>query len=111
MTMSSTLVALDSGGLIYYIQSHSISQQLLALDTASKTCDLKCPLLTIYLGDRAHFDTDSIQVTVNLPPIGWPLEIKMSFDDSYYFPFLFGTTSDGVPRNHCHPTLDAIFIY
>jgi hypothetical protein len=73
-----------------------IGQQLLALDPASKTCDLECPVLTIGLGDRAHFDTEPMQVTVNLPPIGSPLEIKMSFDDSYHLPFLVSTTSDGV---------------
>jgi hypothetical protein len=37
-----------------------------------------------------------MQVTVVLPPIGSPLKIKMSFDDSYHLPFLVGTTSDGV---------------
>jgi hypothetical protein len=83
-------------GKIVKVESTEELLAILALDPASKTCDLGCPVLTIDLGDRAHFDNEPIQVTVNLPPIGSPLEIKMSFDDSYHLPFLVGTTSDGV---------------
>jgi hypothetical protein len=61
--------------------SPSIGQQSLYVDPASNTCDFKCPMLTIDLGDRAHFDTEPMQVAVDLPPIGSPLEIKLSFND------------------------------
>jgi hypothetical protein len=44
-----------------------------------------CPVLTVDLGDRAHFDTEPFQVTVQLPPVGSSLNVKMSFDQSYQF--------------------------
>jgi hypothetical protein len=78
----------------------------MALDPASQTCDLACPLLSIDLGDRPHFDKEPFKVVVQLPPIGTPLDIKLSFDDAYHLPYLFSTYMDGIlarslPPNFC----------
>jgi hypothetical protein len=74
----------------------SICQQRLALDPASHTCDLTCPLLSIDLGDRPHFDMEPFKAVVQLPPIGTSLDIKLSLDDAYHIPYLVSIYMDGV---------------
>jgi hypothetical protein len=73
-----------------------IGQRLLALVTASKTCDLTCPVMSIDLGGRPHFDTEPFKIVVQLPPIGTPLDIKLSFDDAYQLPYLVSADMDGI---------------
>jgi hypothetical protein len=85
--------------------NHPIGQQLLDLDPASTSCDIECPLLEIDIGDRAHFNTEPIQVTVELPPVSSSLEIKLSFDDAYHLPFLVSTTPTGLLAYSLPPTL------
>jgi hypothetical protein len=74
----------------------SIGERLLALDPASKTCDLTCPGMSIDLGDRPYFDTETFKIVVQLPPIGTPLNIKLSFDGAYHLPYIVSTDIDGV---------------
>jgi hypothetical protein len=73
-----------------------IYQQVLSLDPASKKYDFRWPLLTIDLGDHAHFGTAPMQVSVDPPLIGLPLESNLSFYDSYHLPLLVSTSSDEV---------------
>jgi hypothetical protein len=104
-------MALDSLRLISDIHPPTIGHHFLALDPASKTCDLEYPVLNIDLGDRAHFDTEPIQVTVNMPPIGSPLRSRWHSMIHNVFHFWLALHLTAYSRNPCHPTLDAIFIY
>jgi hypothetical protein len=79
-------------------------QRILALDPASSTCDIECPVLTIDLGYRAHFATEPCQVTVQLPPVGSPLKIKVSFDEAYHLPFIVSTVPASVFACSIPPT-------
>jgi hypothetical protein len=49
-----------------------IGQILLDLDPGSTSRDIECPMLEIDIGDRAHFDTEPIHVTVDPQPVGSP---------------------------------------
>jgi hypothetical protein len=73
-----------------------IGQRMLSLDPDSKTCEMECTVLTIDIGDLAQFDTEPFQLTVQLPPVGSSLDVKMSFDESYHLPFLVSTISESV---------------
>jgi hypothetical protein len=73
-----------------------IGQQLLTLDPPSQSCVLEYPELVIDLGDRPHFDTEPIMVTVQLPPVCTPLEIKLAFDETYHLPYLVHAFADGI---------------
>jgi hypothetical protein len=46
------------------------------------------PELVFDLGDRPHFDIEPIMVTVQLPPVGTPLDIKLVFDEACHLPYL-----------------------
>jgi hypothetical protein len=59
---------------------------------------MECPVLTIYLRDRDHFDTEPFQVTVQLHPLVSSLDVKLYFYESYHLPFMVSTISDSVLR-------------
>jgi hypothetical protein len=73
-----------------------IGHQFLTLDPASQSCDIECPELVIDLGERPHFDTEPILVTVQHPPIGTPLKIKLAFDEAYHLPYLVQAFAGGI---------------
>jgi hypothetical protein len=51
--------------------------------------------MSIDLGDRAHFDMEPISVTVQLPPIGVNLDIKLAFNKAYHLPYIVHSMTDG----------------
>jgi hypothetical protein len=76
-----------------------IVKQLLSLDPDSTTRALTCPEITIDLGDHAHFDMEPLLVTVQLTPIGMPLDIQMDFYYAYHLPYLVQALPDGMLTN------------
>jgi hypothetical protein len=70
-------------------------QRLLTLDYSSTTCDISFPDMSIYLSDRAHFDTELLSVTVQLPHIGINMDIKLAFDEPYHLPYIVHVMADG----------------
>jgi hypothetical protein len=63
-------------------------QQLLCLDPTASPNDIDIPLVSIYVSNRVHFETEPLSIQVPLPPVGTRSGLQLEFDETYHLPYI-----------------------
>jgi hypothetical protein len=69
-------------------------QRLLQLESAYKEGDIELPLVTIIVGDCAHFEMEPFCVQLPLPPVGISINIQLAFDETHHLPYVVQVDED-----------------
>jgi hypothetical protein len=85
----------------------TMGQCLLQLESAYKEGDLDLPLVTIDVGNCAHFETNPFTIQLPLPNTDVTLNFHLAFDETYHLPYIVNTDQDTAfgrvfPPKFCH---------